>query len=91
MAIGDTKTFTALQSNAFLGESVRVLDLLLQMWDIIQTLLLTSVFHEKLSFMNVGHNPTCVSILTLAAVVQGGALSPPLAISVIPGFQIAFP
>ena len=32
----------------------------------IQALLLTSVFPERFSFMNVGHNPTCVSTLSLA-------------------------
>ena len=34
----------------------------------IQALLLTSVFHEGLSFMDIGHKPTCVSTLTLAVV-----------------------
>ena len=57
----------------------------------IQALLLTSVFHEGLSFMDVGHKLTCVSTLTLATVGSRGAVSPPLAISAIPGFQIAFP
>ena len=33
----------------------------------IQALLLTSVFHKGLGFMAVGHNPTCVSTMTLAA------------------------
>ena len=28
-----------------------------------QALLLTSIFHEGLSFMTVGHNPTCISML----------------------------
>ena len=38
----------------------------------IQSLLLTSVFHEGLSFMAIGHNPTGISTFTLAA----GGLSP---------------
>ena len=38
----------------------------------IQALLLTSAFHEGLSFMDVGHNPTCLSTLTLAAVGSRG-------------------
>ena len=61
----------------------------------IQALLQTFVFHEGLSFMDVGHNPKCVSTLTLA---PGGSMgrskppvSSPLAISAMPGFQIAFP
>ena len=33
----------------------------------IEAFLLTSVFHEGLSFIVVGHNPTCVSVLALAA------------------------
>ena len=37
-----------------------------------QTLLLAFVFYKGLSFMVVGHNPACVSTLTLAA----GFLSP---------------
>ena len=44
----------------------------------IQALLLTSVFHEGLSFMDVGHKPTCVSTLTLAAMGSRGVVSPPL-------------
>ena len=32
----------------------------------ILALLLTSIFHKGLSFMAVGHNPTCISTLTLA-------------------------
>ena len=32
-----------------------------------QALLLISVFHEGLSFMAVGHNATCINMLTLAA------------------------
>ena len=37
-----------------------------------QALLLTSAFHEGLSFMDVGHNPTCLSTLTLAAAGSKG-------------------
>ena len=55
----------------------------------IQALLLTSVFPEGLSLMAVGYNPTCVSTLALAA--EGSKPLKALAISVIPGFQIAFP
>ena len=66
----------------------------------IQALLLTSVFHEGLSFMEVGHNLMCVS--TLAPYTWGfiwGAVTltlvalplEALAISPISGFQIAFP
>ena len=40
----------------------------------IQSLLLTSVFHEGLSFMVAGHNPTCVSSLGIATGVSYGAL-----------------
>ena len=29
----------------------------------IEALLLTSIFHEGLSFMAIGHNPACISIL----------------------------
>ena len=43
----------------------------------IQALLLTSVFHEGLSFMDVGHNPTCISTLTLAVVGSRGYCKPP--------------
>ena len=41
------------------------------------SILLTSVFHERLSFMAVGHNPTCIS--TLAPCSWGfiwGAVTP---------------
>ena len=31
----------------------------------IQALLLTSVFHERLSFIAAGHNPVCVSTLAI--------------------------
>ena len=34
--------------------------------DVIQALMLTSVFHEGLSFMALGHNPMCVSRLAIA-------------------------
>ena len=68
----------------------------------IQALLMTSSFHEGLCFMTLGHNPTCISTLTLAAGVHMGCCKPPLwgpgamslealAISQISGFQIAFP
>ena len=40
----------------------------------IQALLLTSVFHEGLSFMAVGYNPTCVSTFAIAAGSSYGAL-----------------
>ena len=33
----------------------------------IQALLLTSVFHEGLSFMAIGHDPMCISTLALEA------------------------
>ena len=35
--------------------------------DFIQALLMTSVFHEGLSFTAVGHDPLCISTLALAA------------------------
>ena len=68
----------------------------------IQALLVTSFFHEGLSFMTVGHNTTCVSTLALAAGVHMGRCNSSfggpgemsleaLAISLIPGFQIVFP
>ena len=72
----------------------------------IQALLLTSVFHERLSFMAVCHNLKFVNMMTLAAGGGGviwGAVSPPppegsramsmkaLAISSIPDFQIVSP
>ena len=44
--------------------------------------------------MFIGHNPTCVSTLALAALGSSGHFKSPLcglAISVMPGFQIAFP
>ena len=44
--------------------------------------------------MFVGHNPMCVSTLALAALGSSGHFKSPLcglAISVMPGFQIAFP
>ena len=40
----------------------------------IQALLLTSVFHERLSFMAIGHNPICVSMLAIATRGPYGAL-----------------
>ena len=40
----------------------------------IQALLRTSVFHEVLSFIAIGHNPTCVSTLVNAAVDSRGVL-----------------
>ena len=43
----------------------------------IQALLLTSVFHEGLSFMDVGHKLTCVSTLTLATVGSRGCCKSP--------------
>ena len=63
---------------------------------------LTSVFHEGLSFMAVGHNRMCISMLALAAGGSRGCDKAPLwssgakslealTISAIPGFQIAFP
>ena len=55
----------------------------------IQALLLTFVFHEELSFMAIGHNLKCISILILAA--GGSRVAPLVAISVISSFQIAFP
>ena len=77
-----------------------IISILLQ--GFIQVLLLTSVFHEGLSFMAVGHNPACASMLSLAAGDSRGQCKPPLwgsgaksledlIISAIPGFQIAFP
>ena len=40
----------------------------------IQALLLTSVFYEGLSLMVIGHNPTYVSTLALAAGGSNGAM-----------------
>ena len=40
----------------------------------IQALLLTFIFHEELSFMAVGHNLTCVSMLAIAIGGSEGAL-----------------
>ena len=70
----------------------------------IQALLLTSLFHEGLSFMIIGHNPTwCISSLdpcswvfiwgavNPACGVQGKMSLEGLVISPIPSFQIAFP
>ena len=39
----------------------------------IQALLLTSVFHEGLSFLAVDHNPTCGSMLAPLALAAGGS------------------
>ena len=70
----------------------------------ILALLLTSVFHEGLSFMTIGNNPTCFRKLVIATggSYGWGAVSPPfwapgampleaLAISLILHFQVAFP
>ena len=68
----------------------------------IQALLLTSIFHEGLSFIVVGHNPMYASTLALAAWVHMWCCKPTLwgpgpmpldalAILPIPDFQIAFP
>ena len=73
-----------------------------QVQGFIQALLLTSVFHEGLSFMAIGYNLTCISMLTLAAGVSRRRYKPSLwgsgakslealTISAIPGFQIAIP
>ena len=40
----------------------------------IQALLLTSIFHEELSFMAAGHNLMCVSMLAIAIGGSEGAL-----------------
>ena len=40
----------------------------------VQALLLSSVFHEGLSFMAVGHDPTCVSAFAIATGGSYGAL-----------------
>ena len=65
----------------------------------VQVLFLTSVFHEGLSFIAVGHNSMCVSMLALCSwELIWGATNPLVAlplealeISPIPAFQIAFP
>ena len=57
----------------------------------IQALLLTSVFHNGLSFMTVGHKPTYISTLMLVAGGSGAMPLETLTISPIQGFQIAFP
>ena len=45
----------------------------------VQALLLTSVFHKRLSFMAIGQNPMCVSMLAIATGSSyGGAVSPTL-------------
>ena len=40
----------------------------------VQALFLTSVFHEGLSFMAIGHNPMCVTTLAIATGGSYGAL-----------------
>ena len=45
--------------------------------DFIQALLLTSVFHEGLSFMDVAHKPKCINTLTLAVVGSRECCKPP--------------
>ena len=76
---------------------IKIILKLSEMQGFIEALLLTSVSHDGLSFMEVGHNPMCVSSF---APCSWGAVPPspfvafplePLAISLIPGFQIAFP
>ena len=73
----------------------------------IQALLLTSVFHEGLSFMTVGDNPTCISTLVIATggsymrccnpstptPLWGPGAMPLKALAITPilCFQIAFP
>ena len=50
------------------------LDVMFNSQGFIQALLLTSAFHEGLSFMAVAHNPTCIS--TLAPCSWGFILGP---------------
>ena len=52
----------------------------------IQALLLT-VFHEGLSFMDVGHNPACISTSTLAAVGSRGCCKSSFGYFSAPGFS----
>ena len=84
---------------------IKIILKLSEMQGFIEALLLTSVSHDGLSFMEVGHNPMCVSLFSPCSWGGGGGsygvLYPPspfvafpleaLAISLIPGFQIAFP
>ena len=42
-----------------------------------QAILLTSVFHEGLSFMDVSHKPMCISMFTVAAVGSRGCCESP--------------
>ena len=53
----------------------------------IQALLLTSVFHEGLSFMDVGHKRTCVSTLTLTALGSRGSCKSPFGYFINPRFS----
>ena len=67
--------------------------MILMWWHLgfIQALFLTSVFCEGLSFMDVGHNLTCVSILTIAAVGSRGCCKSPFGYFSDPRFSNSLP